>query len=234
MDEMAIIEERVRFRGPAGDLTGVLAYPATDQPAGTVLVCSPHPNFAGTMDNNVVRATAQAAARRTVSLRFDYRGVGDSPIALPPGTSVFDYWEQVETRKDYGQAVDDVAAAAAELERLAGSLPMALIGYSFGAVVGLRHACRTGGFRAVVGISPPLAKVGLECLRDCRTPCLLLGGETDFACPSDTLKQLAGQQVTVEILESRDHFFRGAESMLCERAMGFLAAAQGATAAGEP
>lgn len=222
MPDMDILEERVRFAGDGGALSGVLAYPADGEPAGAVLVCPPHPNFAGTMENNVVRALSRAAAGRYVTLRFDYRGVGESGMALPAGVSAFDYWERVESQRDYADAVLDVAAAARELARLAAGLPMALVGYSFGAVVGLRHACRAGGFRALVGISPPVMKVSLDDLPGCPAPCLLMGGDDGFACSGEKLLLLAGPGVTVEVLESRDHFFRGEEAPLCERTLRFL------------
>jgi hypothetical protein len=187
-----------------------------------VLICAPHPNFAGTMENNVVRALAQALARSAVTLRFDYRGVGESEIILPRGVSAFDYWEEVEEKKDYAGALADVAVAGEELRQAAGGLPMAVVGYSFGAIVGLRYACGQQQVRAMVGISPPLRKIGLEFLAGCHKPCLLLGGSGDFVCSPDDLRALRGERVEVEVLEARDHFFRGEEELPCERVVKFL------------
>ena len=92
MSRMEIIEERITFTGKNLTLAGVISYPAADDPVRSVLLCSPHPHFAGDMDNNIIQAIAGDLARDSVTLRFDYRGVGNSKIELPPGLSVFDYW----------------------------------------------------------------------------------------------------------------------------------------------
>jgi len=107
-----IVEERVTFPSGPLRLAGVLAYPQEVTPERAVLVCSPHPHFAGDMNNNVVAAVTRHLAAHAVVLRFDYRGVGESQIALGPEESAFDYWTDVEETKDYAGAVHDVRSAA--------------------------------------------------------------------------------------------------------------------------
>src|SRR5258706_6097726 len=75
--QRSISEESIRFRAGAWSLEGRLAAP----PAATrgAVVCHPHPQYGGDMDNPVVVAAAQAlAARGVAALRFNFRGVGDS------------------------------------------------------------------------------------------------------------------------------------------------------------
>src|SRR6185295_8845408 len=108
----------------AGDvrLEGRLAVPA-GATRGAV-VCHPHPQYGGTMDNNVVVAVTDALrAAGLATLRFNFRGVGSS-----------------EGRHGGGAAeVGDAHAALAHL-RAAGIEDVALVGYSFGAAVAARAA----------------------------------------------------------------------------------------------
>lgn len=224
-NQQEIVEERVTF--PSGGLTlsGILAYPESGEPRRAVLLCSPHPHFAGDMNNNVVRALARHLAREAVTLRFDYRGVGESEIKLPPGTSVFDYWHDIEETKDYRDALGDVRAAAAELGRVAPELPLTVIGYSFGAVTALKHGCADESVGLMVGISPPLTRVGLDFLAGCPKPCLVLCGKNDFLYSPEEVSKLeraVAPRMAIELLEGQDHFFRGEEARLCERVAEFV------------
>ena len=219
-----IVEERVSLKGPAGALGGVLSYPAEGQPAFAALVCSPHPHFVGDMDNNVVRALAAHLASEAVVLRFDYRGVGDSEIVLPPGLSVWDYWDQVEQKKAYDDALADVSCAAEFLSRTCGAAPAAAVGYSFGAITAMLHGRRCDGFACLVGVSPPLKRFGFEFLSGAACPCLLVSGREDFVlCEQalDRARQAAGENLHVELLDG-DHFFRGREDELAARVANFI------------
>ena len=230
-----IIQERVRF-GETGRLAGVLHYPAESSPRYAVLLCPPHPNFAGDMDNNVVRALAEGLAADAVVLRFDYRGIGDSRIELPTGLSVFDYWEEIEEAREYTDALADTAAAADELHRLSGGLPMVAVGYSFGSVTATRTALGDSRFAAMVGIAPPLQRVAFEFLAGCPRPCLIVNGEDDFVHDPDVAARLiesAGSQLNFERLKGMDHFFRDQEDVLTARVIQFIAQTVAAGAAKE-
>ena len=220
-----IVEERITFRNDGLTLSGVLAYPASKEPLRAALLCSPHPHFAGDMDNNVIKALARRLAEDSVTLRFDYRGVGESEIRLPPGVSVFDYWSDVEENKDYADALSDVQAAVEELTRAAGAKkPLHVVGYSFGAITGLMYGAPRAAVRRMAGISPPLNKISLAFLADCAKPCLLLGGKNDFACSTENMadvKKIAGRRAEIALLDA-DHFFRDEEEILCIRVTEFI------------
>src|SRR5689334_8127617 len=63
--------------GGNGHLEAILREPA--DPVRSAVVCHPHPQGGGTMNNNVVYRVAKALAeRRTSVLRFNFRGVGRS------------------------------------------------------------------------------------------------------------------------------------------------------------
>jgi hypothetical protein len=217
------MQEKIRF-GKNEYLAGILSYPADGNPTRAVLVCSPHPNFGGDMENNVVAALAERFSAEAITLRFDYRGVGASRIDLPPGLSVFDYWENVEQTLDYAEPLADTAAAVNALSLASRGLPMIAVGYSFGAVMATRLAVQNPSIIAMAGISPPLKRVGFEHLTDCRKPCLLVSGQDDFVYDAQAAKKLveaAGRNLSLE-RPVADHFFVGLEAELANRVADFV------------
>lgn len=75
-------DNRFTINGPVGDLELMTrrGQPASvDLDEWLVVVCHPHPDHGGTMDNKVVATVARAARDFGLdSLRFNYRGVGNS------------------------------------------------------------------------------------------------------------------------------------------------------------
>ncbi len=218
-----IIEERSSFPSGALELAGILSYPEAAEPAAAALVLSPHPHFAGDLDNNVVRALAAGlAARGLAVLRFDYRGVGESAIELGAGESAHDYWERVEREKDYEPIVADAGAALAELERTVPGRPCHLVGYSFGAILAALLFARGEG-SDLVAVAPPLRKYPFDFLagapRDARRQLFFLA-ENDFlygTAEIATLRAVLAPPFEIETITGADHFFRGQEDELTTR-----------------
>jgi len=222
-----IVEERVTFASGSLRLAGVLAYPQESDPERAVLVCSPHPHFAGDMNNNVVSAVARHLAARAVVFRFDYRGVGESEIALGPEESAFDYWTDVEETKNYSGALQDVRSAAQVLLHAAGSLAdeLSVVGYSFGAATGMLFSRDDRRVREMVGIAPPLGKVSFDFLMGCRKSSLHVIGTKDFLYSQDKVdafRTMLGPAGRVKVLNKADHFFRGDEDMIAREVEDFL------------
>ncbi len=222
-----IVEERITFASERLRLTGVLAYPESANPEHAVLVCSPHPHFAGNMDNNVVCAIARKSAEYAVTLRFDYRGVGDSQISLPDELSVFDYWSDIEETKNYTDAIGDVSAAAGALAATIRGLdiPFSVVGYSFGAATGLLYGYANEEICNMVAIAPPLGKVSFDFLSDCLKPGLFLIGTGDFLYSEEKtgqLRQNLHTNVAVEVMDNADHFFRGDEDIVAQKVDQFI------------
>ena len=220
-----VCEEFVSF--PSGDLrlSGVLAYPEQTAPRYAALICAPHPNFAGNMENNLVVALAREFSAHAMTLRFDYRGIGNSEIRLPVEGSVFDYWDELEQSKDYAAPLADIAAAAAALRGYAHGLPLAILGYSFGSIVGLQSGMELDGVRALVGLAPPLGMYPFDFLSACRVPCLLLSGDGDFVFSADEsarLKSVWSPSVEQVVISGEDHFFRDSETAVCARVRTFV------------
>lgn len=224
MRHIDLIHEHVRFGEDEG-LAGILSYPSVGEPSLAMLVCSPHPNFGGDMENNVVTALAERLSADAITLRFDYRGVGQSRIELSAGLSAFDYWENVEQTLDYTEPLFDTAVATNELFSLSAGLPIVMVGYSFGAVMATRIGVSDSRVIAMAGVAPPLKRVGFEHLIDCKKPCLLISGQSDFvydAVTASTLIDSAGRNLTFERPAS-DHFFIGIEARLADSVARFVA-----------
>jgi alpha/beta superfamily hydrolase len=215
--QTTLIAEQIGFSSSPLRLSGILSYPSDREPERSVLLCSPHPHFAGDMENNVIKHLANYFAKDSVTLRFDYRGVGKSRIDLPSGTSVFDYWQQVEDNMDYRDALEDVQSAVDELLDSAPGLPCVVIGYSFGAVTGLKHGINADSVSVLIGIAPPIGKVDFDFLHLCAKSCLIINGKDDFLYTPDQLEKFClsyTDRITIDIWENSDHFFRGEEEKL--------------------
>lgn len=216
-------EELVSFRCGDLNLSGVLTYPEQHELRYAMLICAPHPNFAGNMDNNVVVALAREFSRDAMTLRFDYRGIGASEIRLPETVSVFDYWDDIEQLKNYAAPRADVAAALAALNDYSNGLPLVVLGYSFGSIVGLSGCMKLSGVSALVGVAPPLSMYPFDFLSDCEIPCLLISGDHDFVFSADeSARSMRNSLVTQVVLDGHDHFFRGTEDELCAQIRSFI------------
>lgn len=190
---------RLTFACGELSLEGALHVPAT-APAPGVVVCHPHPQYGGDMDNNVVLAACRTLTGRGIAaLRFNFRGVGRSD-----GTF------------DHGQGErDDLRAALAQLSDLpeVDAMRVGLIGYSFGATVAAEVA--GGHLRGFALISPPIAFGDLRVDWGC--PALVLGGDQDPIAPTDRLRVVAERaNVELRIISGADHSWWGFEDELGE------------------
>lgn len=223
-------EMAIRIPGPAGELAGILTWPARDEAERGVLVCSPSPLLGGDMENNVTEAVAHAAARDGLAaLRFDYRNAGRSDDATD-GLPRFEWWSRREERGELDPALVDAAAALRVARRH--FRPVGAIGYSFGAWVGWRTAVR-GRLPVAAAICPPLSKLDFGGMGVLGPSVLLVvagGDELDPPPDQETLKERFPRACLLR-LGGADHFLLGEEHRAAAPALAFLATA-GAGAAG--
>jgi uncharacterized protein len=194
-------ESRITF--PCGDLTleGLLKLPDGGGAPGAAVVCHPHPMYGGSMDNNVVEAVLEALwQRQLATLRFNFRGVGES-----------------EGEYDGGEGeLDDVRAAVALVAAKAGLKSVMLAGYSFGASVSLRAGLTDPAVDRLVLVALPVALMTGPSDSSSK-PVLLVSGDRDSYSPLEPLRTLAsnlGSRARLEILAGADHFFGGYEARL--------------------
>jgi hypothetical protein len=190
-------EEPLVVGAPGRRLEARLARPA-DARAGAVL-CHPHPQYGGTMDDGVVVAVAGAlASAGWATLRFNFGGVGASTGGFSGGA---------------GEVGDVRLALGALAERLPAGGLLALVGYSFGAWAALRAAVDSPWrVRHVVAVGPPLAFLDWDFLAGLAVPVTFVVGDRDQFCPPSRLREVLGTEkvsIAHRPIPGADHFFGG-------------------------
>jgi alpha/beta superfamily hydrolase len=187
-----------------GDLSleGMLDRPSTTGPLGdAVVVCHPHPAFGGRMHTPLIEALAQAfVSAGLTTLRFHFRGIEGSEGKATGGL--------VEH--------EDVAAAARFLGAF-GAERIALVGYSFGALMSLKAIA--AGLRPVayVGIAIPTGVVGGEPARvgevdaalAAGQPSRFIAGDADPVCEVECLRAWVNDKdrASLEVIAGEGHGF---------------------------
>lgn len=202
---------------PSGDvaLEGALLLPDGDGPFATVVICHPHPQYGGSMDNNVVAAAASGLrARGLAAVLFNFRGVGGSGGIAG---------DRDEARAD----VAAVRAHASTLDALDAER-IGLAGYSFGA--GVAASCADAAIPALALIALPIsmADEGRAALAAYPHPLLLLSGDQDQGSDAEGLRALASTttgEVAVTIEPGADHFWWGHERAIADTVGDFFARA---------
>ncbi len=152
--------------------------------------------------HDAVVDTVDSVARRRgfVTLRFNFRGVGES-------TGCFD--------NGIGE-VDDLLAASAWLRECTG-LPMWLAGYSFGSNVVWRSIERAGELGGVLLIAPPIALMDFAARTNTTAAMTLIAGDRDDYVDAEDLArwaQDAAPAAHIETVPGADHFFSRAHAQL--------------------
>jgi hypothetical protein len=199
----------IYFGREEAKLHGVITI--SDAPgAPGVVICHPHPQFGGSMDNNVVLGLEAALSDADyTTLRFNFRGVGRSGGEHGGGDAEMD---------DVIRAVDLLSADSS-----VGAIYVA--GYSFGAMVGLKAALRDDRVSALVGVAPPTSLGSFDFLAGNLKPLLIVVGADDGYCEPSSLKQhIKPGSDKLETISGADHFFIGHENRVGDIAVQFLSA----------
>ena len=172
------------------------------KPTGRAVVCHPHPRWGGTMDNAVVAAAVERAARRRLAtLRFDFRGVGGSEGAAGDG------------RAERG----DARAALAHADELSGGAgERVLVGYSFGAAVAAAVVGEGEAVDRLVLVAPPLSLLPVALPPAPRGGLWVIVGDHDGFCPLAAAKSLVAGAAgaRLRVVDGADHFFAYAADTL--------------------
>ena len=185
---------RAQVAGPAGVLRVAIDDPAAGAaPVGVVVVCHPHPQHGGTMDNKVAQTLARAFVQLGYrAVRFNFRGVGGS-----------------EGVWDEGQGeIDDALAVIAALREP--GLPLVLAGFSFGAYVTSQAAARLpddAKAQRLVLVGPATVNFTVATVP---ADTLVIHGEADEVVPlAATLTWARTQALPVVVVPGVGHFFHG-------------------------
>jgi hypothetical protein len=104
---------------------------------------------------------------------------------------------------------------------------ISVVGYSFGAAVGLRAGGRDERVRALVGVALPLKAMDASFLTSCAKPKLLVAGARDPYCPLSELEDLlrrCPEPKALAVVGGADHFFWGKEAEVAQATAAFLSA----------
>jgi alpha/beta superfamily hydrolase len=192
---------REQIAGPVGRIECALDRPAA-APLGLAVVCHPHPQGGGTLDNKVAQTIARACIDvGWASVRFNFRGVGASEGA----------WDEGRGEVDDALAVIDAWRGRDEF---AGK-PLLLGGFSFGGYVAVEAAGRLAADakpRRIVLVGPSVEK---QAMRDVPADTIVVHGESDELVPlSATLAWARPQTLPVIVFPGVGHFFHGQIALL--------------------
>ncbi|WP_157271120.1 alpha/beta hydrolase [Azohydromonas aeria] len=189
---MNVHTQRLRVAGPAGEIECALDAPPEGTPVrGLAVLCHPHPQHGGTMDNKVVQTLARACVQQGWrSVRFNFRGVGASAGA----------WD--EGRGEIEDALAVIAALRQDGEALL------LGGFSFGGFVASQAAQRVQGApQRLVLVGPATSRFDVAPVP---ADTLVVHGEHDEVVPlSATLDWARPQSLPVVVVPGGGHFFHG-------------------------
>ena len=188
---------RSRVKGLAGDIECAIDAPA-GTPRGVAVVCHPHPQHGGTLDNKVAQTLARAFVQLGWrSVRFNFRGVGASQGAWDEGV---------------GEVDDALAVIEAHRDPVA---PLMLAGFSFGAYVASEAAVRlpeTAKPQRLVLVGPSTERQQMATVP---ADTLVIHGESDEVVPlSATLAWARPQNLPVIVFPGVGHFFHGQLALL--------------------
>lgn len=189
---------RLQIAGPAGTIELAIDEPTGATLRGVAVLCHPHPQHGGTMDNKVVQMLARAFVQLGYrAVRFNFRGVGGST-----GT-----WD--EGRGE----IDDALAVIAHQRDAA--LPLALGGFSFGGYVAAHAAARLAAeapIERLVLVGPATSRFELPPVP---SDTVVIHGEADDVVPlAATLDWARPQALPVIVLPGVGHFFHGQLTLL--------------------
>lgn len=184
--------------GPAGRLEALLESPGEGTVTGIAVVCHPHPEYGGTMQNKVAHTLARAFVTKGFeTLRFNFRGVGRSE-------GVFDEGE--------GELEDALAAVQVMRERNADKR-LWIGGFSFGAAIAIAAAAKAGA-DGLVSVAPAIARVSGQFGEGGQPHCpwlIIQGDQDDLVDVDDTIEWVNGLEPgpLLQIFPETEHFFHG-------------------------
>jgi alpha/beta superfamily hydrolase len=189
----------VIFTGPAGRLEGRF-HPSKQRGAPIAVILHPHPQFGGTMNNQIVYNLYYTFAERGFSvLRFNFRGVGRSQGNFDHGTG-------------------ELSDAAAALDWVQGINPEAracwIAGVSFGSWIGMQLLMRRPEIEGFISIAPPANRFDYSFLAPCPSSGLFVHGDQDRVAPLkevmgliEKLKTQRGIVIEHAVVQGANHFF---------------------------
>ena len=193
-------------------LDGVMSSPGDASKVPSIVLCHPHPMLGGDMNNVIVSTIAFEASQKGMgSLRFDFRGVGQSEGEFTNAEGVSEDLKHALSFTRNFTGVDDKRVG--------------IVGYSFGAATMLHNLKYTKGAKSLVFIAPPIGAVRKSSIRDVKRAKLFIVGSDDCVVASlDLQRELDNFKHPAQFTEidGADHRLTNHESTVAERVAEFL------------
>jgi len=189
----------VVFNGPAGRLEGRYHH-NTDPESPVALILHPHPQFGGTINNQIVYHLYYSFVQHGFSvLRFNFRGVGRSQGLFDNGAG-----EMLDAAAalDWMQAINKEATSCW------------IAGVSFGAWISMQLLMRRPELQGFISVAPPANLYDFSFLAPCPSSGLIVNGEIDRVVPAadvqtlvEKLKTQKGIDIGHVVVPNANHFF---------------------------
>ena len=179
--------------GPAGGLQ-VLVEHSDAEPRALAVICHPHPLHGGSLNNKIVHQLARTfSGVGAVSVRFNFRGVGESEGSYDEGRG----------------ELEDLFAVVAWADQRWPGLPLWLAGFSFGGFIATQAAARLRPPR-LVAVAPAVNYLPGEAVELPDTDWLVIQGDADDIVPLSTVRAWSQQLAsppTLTVISGAGHFF---------------------------
>jgi alpha/beta superfamily hydrolase len=189
----------VILNGPSGRIEGRYQ-PSKTKGAPIAIVLHPHPQFGGTMNNQIVYNLFYMFVKRGFSaLRFNFRGVGRSQGMFDHGIGEL---SDAASALDWAQSINPEARACW------------VAGVSFGSWIGMQLLMRRPEVEGFISISPPANHYDFSFLAPCPSSGLIIHGDKDAVAPPkdvqnlvEKLKTQKGIKIEQQVVPGANHFF---------------------------
>ncbi len=194
-DSFPASKTEIRLRGPAGMLEAIADVPvAADAVPAVGVICHPHPLHGGSIHNKVVTILERALRELGLAtIRFNYRGVGDSDGEFDDG---------------YGET-EDLLAVLEWVRRVQPDADLWLGGFSFGSYVALRAAQHLK-LKQLISVAPPVGRYEFSEMDRPDCAWMVIQGDEDDVVSTDAVREWANAQEPppdLIVMEQAGHFF---------------------------
>ena len=195
MPKPTLAEMNTLIEGPAGLIEVQISSPSCT-PKAVWVICHPHPQHGGTLDNKVVQTLKRTAHQMgAAAVLFNFRGIGKS---------VGEYGE------GKGEC-DDLRAVVKMTRAWFLETPLWLAGFSFGAAISILLAKELEA-STLISVAPPVPRFDLPVMDTPLCPWWVMMGDKDEIVEPKAVYEWADLQVPKPVVKKfpeASHFFHG-------------------------
>lgn len=189
----------VIINGPAGRIEARYHH-ETPPDSPIAIILHPHPQFGGTMNNQIVYQLYYTFVRRKFSvLRFNFRGVGRSQGLFDNGPGEL---SDAATALDWMQSFNPDSRSCW------------IAGVSFGSWIAMQLLMRRPEIEGFITVAPPANLYDFSFLAPCPSSGVMINGGSDRVVPTDSvvslverLKTQKGVVIKHQVVPDANHFF---------------------------